>query len=99
MPRVSDVRLPWLTRSVLRLLARSATLDANIRHFIADWLVGFEQCEQAYVGGEYGLAGLLVVDAITEEIAANMAVAFAEATERSTLKSFALWSEQFTNDE
>jgi hypothetical protein len=97
----AELELPYriseAPRLLLHLLARSSSVDPNIRHFIANWLVGYELCEHAHIACNYGFEGLLMADAITAEISANMATAFAEATERSTAESFAQWSEELTD--
>jgi len=97
----AELELPYriseAPRLLLHLLARSSNLDPKIRHFIANWLVGYELCEQAHIARKYGFEGLLMADAITAEISANMATAFAEATERSTAESFVQWSEELTD--
>jgi hypothetical protein len=90
-------RLSEAPRLLLHLLARSSNLDPNIRHFITNWLAGYDLCEHAHIARQYGFEGLLMADAITAEISANMATAFAEATERSTAESFAQWSEELTD--
>jgi hypothetical protein len=86
-------------RLLLHLLKKSSKLDEDMRHFIANWVIGYDQCVLEFIVETYGPRALFVADAITTAVHGNMVEAFAEACTRSAAESFAKWTEQLAAED
>jgi hypothetical protein len=86
-------------RLLLHLLKNSSKLDDAMRHFIANWLIGYDQCVLEFMVDTYGPRAVFIADAITTAVHTNMAEAFAEACSRSAAQSFAKWTEELAAED
>jgi hypothetical protein len=81
-------------RLLLHVLTKSSALDDAIKSFIANWLIGYDHYLHSFLANSYGPDAVLVADAITSQVYANMIDAFAEQYDLSTATSFATWDQE-----
>jgi hypothetical protein len=86
-------------RLLLHLLKNSSKLDEDMKHFIANWLIGYDECVLEFLLDTYGPRAVFIADAITTAVQANMVEAFAEACTQSAAESFAKWTEQLAAED
>ena len=93
-PLVLPYQVGEAPRLLLHVLSRSSALDDAIKTFIADWLIGYDHYLHSFLANSYGPDAVLVADAITSQVYANMIDAFAEQYDLSTATSFATWDQE-----
>jgi len=86
-------------RLLLHVLTKSSMLDDNIKTFIANWLMGYDDYLRSFLASSYGPQGVSAADAITSQVYSNMIDAFAEQYELSMAQSFAKWDQELAAED
>jgi hypothetical protein len=86
-------------RLLLHVLAKSSMLDDNIKTFIANWLIGYDDYLRDFLVNSYGAHAVSAADAITSQVYSNMIDAFTEQYELSMAQSFAKWDQELAAED
>ena len=86
-------------RLLLHVLTKSSMLDDNIKTFIANWLMGYDDYLRSYLASNYGPHAASAADAITSQVWSNMIDAFNEQYELSMAESFAKWDQELAAED
>ena len=86
-------------RLLLHVLTKSSMLDDSMKTFIANWLMGYDDCLRGFLASSYGPHAVSAADAITSQVYSNMIEAFNEQYELSTARSFAKWDQELAAED